>query len=63
MPSDEAATITCVFTRKELEALYTYLFCDYVAPAQMPAWESARAEIKRKLKPNDPTIGGSKSWP
>lgn len=55
--------IVCEFTKRELEALYSDLFRHYVAPASMPDWESARAEIKRRLNPQDPTIHGTSSWP
>ncbi len=55
--------IVCEFTKRELEALYSDLFRHYVGPALFADWESARAEIKRKLNPHDPTISGTSSWP
>lgn len=55
--------IVCEFTKRELEALYSDLFRHYVDPSLMADLNSARAEIKRKLNPHDPTISGTSSWP
>ena len=55
--------IVCEFTKRELEALYTFLIYGNIPSSMMPDWSYAKAEIKRKLNPHDPTIHGTSSWP
>lgn len=55
--------ITCEFTKRELEALYSFLRLGDVPLSLRIDFESARDQIKRKLNPNDPTISGTSSWP